>query len=73
MSNFVLPDRVYDFCSWLAAVVIPALILFYTALGQLWGWPKTTEVAGTLAAVEGLLGALVKKASADYNREPVEH
>lgn len=64
-----LNDRVYDVLKWLCLIVLPALGVLYAALAGLWHWPYTTEVVGTIAAVETFLGALLGVSTAQYNRE----
>ena len=63
-----LNDRVYDALKWLCLIALPASAVLYTALAGLWGWAHAREVAGTIAAVETFLGALLGVSSAAYDR-----
>jgi hypothetical protein len=66
-------NKVYDFVKWLALVFIPALSVFYVALGAVWEFQNTAAVLGTLAAVDTLLGSLVHLSSASYKASDAAH
>lgn len=72
MKQIKLSNEAYDALSWVAVVFLPLLVVFYTGLGTLWGWPKTTEVAGSIAAVDTFLGGLLKTSNAQYKKEILE-
>lgn len=67
-----MSNEAYDSLSWVAIVLLPLLVVFYTTLGTLWEWPKTTEVAGSIAALDALLGGALKKSNSDYKKEQAE-
>lgn len=58
-SNTLLSNNVYDRLKQVAAVVLPALAVFYITVAPFWGLPKQEEVAGTLMAIDLLLGAVL--------------
>ncbi len=64
-----LNNKVYDVLKWLCLIALPASGVLYAALAGLWGWPYTTEVVGTLAAIETFLGALLGVSTAQYNKD----
>ena len=64
-----LNNKVYDLLKWVCLIVLPAAGVLYAALAGLWRWPYTTEVVGTIAAVETFLGALLGVSSAQYKGE----
>lgn len=64
-----LNNRVYDVLKWVCLIVLPASGVLYAALSGLWGWPYTTQVVGTISAVETFLGALLGVSTAQYNKE----
>lgn len=64
-----LSNNTYDILKWIAQILLPALGTLYFALSKIWGLPWSTEVVGTIAAVDTFLGALLGISSAEYNRE----
>lgn len=61
-------NKVYDIGKYVAQVALPAVATFYAGLGALWGFPKTTEVVGTITLTDTLLGGLLLLGSARYNQ-----
>lgn len=64
-----LSNRTYDILKWIAQILLPALGTLYFALSKIWGLPFSTEVVGTIAAVDTFLGALLGISTAAYNKE----
>lgn len=64
-----LSNRTYDILKWIAQILLPALGTLYFALSKIWGLPYSTEVVGTVAAVDTFLGALLGISTAAYNKE----
>lgn len=64
-----LSNNAYDILKWIAQILLPALGTLYFALSKIWGLPYSTEVVGTIAAVDTFLGALLGISTAEYNRE----
>ena len=60
-------NEIYDVLVWIAQVLVPAVATFYVAVAAIWGLPAAEQVAGTLAAVDTLMGALLKISSIKYN------
>lgn len=56
-ANTLLSNTAYDRLKQIAQIWLPALATFYIAIAPLWGLPKQEEVAGTLMALDLLLGA----------------
>lgn len=67
MKSF-LPDKVYDFLTFVAQILLPAIGTLYFTLTKLWGWPYGTEVVGTLAAVAVFLGVVLGISDIQYNK-----
>ena len=61
-----MSNKVYDILKDLAQLWIPAASTLYVALAGVWGLPLAKEVAGTLAAVDGFLGCVLKISTAHY-------
>lgn len=64
-----LSNNAYDILKWIAQILLPALGTLYFALSKIWGLPWSTEVVGTIAAVDTFLGALLGISTAEYNKE----
>lgn len=65
----VLKNSVYDDLKWIAQILLPALGTFYFAVARIWGMPYSSEIVGTITAVDALLGALLGLSSAKYLEE----
>lgn len=65
-ARTLFSNEVYDRLKWVAQVALPALALFYIAIAPLWGLPKQEEVAGTIVALDLLLGALLGVSTKQY-------
>ena len=66
-----LDNKTYDQLRWVAQIGIPAISTFYFTLCAIWGLPFGEQVVGTLAAVDVLLGALLKVSSDNYEGDGV--
>lgn len=69
-SHGLMSDTLYDRLKFLAMVVLPALTVLYLSLAPLWGLPKQEEVAGSIAALDVFLGALLGLSSRKHNADP---
>ena len=65
-SKPLFNGRTYDYLKFVALVLLPATAALYLTLGDLWDFPKVQEVAGTIAAINTLLGAILKVSSTQY-------
>ena len=63
-----LNDRVYDVLKWVAQTGLPSVATAYFLLGQLWGFPMITEVVGTLAIIDAVMGVWLGLSTAAYNK-----
>lgn len=63
-------NSTYNTLKWVAQILLPALAVFYIAVAPLWGFPKQEEVAGTIMALDLLLGTLLGISNANYKRDP---
>lgn len=59
-------NKVYDVLKWVAMVVLPAVAAFYCAIAAIWHLPYAEQVAGTITAIDALLGALLGISSNKY-------
>lgn len=58
--------KIYDFLKFMALMVFPAAGALYWALGEIWHFPATEQVIGTLAAIDTFLGAVIGKISKNF-------
>ena len=65
-------NKTYDVLVYIAQIGIPALCVFLTTIIEIWHLPYGIEIVGTLAAIDTLLGALLKISSVKYNKKNKE-
>lgn len=58
-------SKFYDFMKWFIPVVIPALCILITTLGDTWGW-DTKAVVTTIMAVAVFLGTCLNISSKTF-------
>lgn len=59
-------NNTYDMLKWVALILLPAVVTFVVALGEIWSIPYTAQIAATIAAIDTLLGACLKVSSDNY-------
>lgn len=64
-----LNNKTYDFLKWIAQILLPALGTLYMALAKVWGFPYSTEIVGTITAVDLFLGAVLGISTSNYRKE----
>lgn len=62
-----MSNKVYDCLKWIAQIVLPALATFYLAIAAIWGLPYGEQIAGTIMAIDTLLGAILGVSTKKYN------
>ena len=62
-----MSNKVYDCLKWVAQIVLPALATFYLAIAAIWGLPYGEQIAGTIMAIDTLLGAILGVSTKKYN------
>lgn len=67
-----MKNKTYDKLKFIAQVVLPLLATFYVTLAELWGLPFSTEISGTIMAVDTLMGGILMKLSSNYNKKVSE-
>lgn len=60
-------NKVFDVLKAIALIWIPAISALYVALAGVWGWGYATEIAGSLAAIDAFLGAVLQISTANYH------
>lgn len=69
----LVSNRVYDVLKSVVTVGLPALATLYFALSQLWHFPHTEAVVGTIVAVDTFLGAFLGLSSIAYNNSDAKY
>ena len=67
-----MKNKTYDRLKFIAQVILPLLATFYVTLAELWGLPFSTEISGTIMAVDTLMGGILMKLSNNYNKKVSE-
>lgn len=62
-----MSNKVYDILKWVAQIVLPAIATFYLAIAAIWGLPYGEQIAGTIMAIDTLLGAILGVSTKKYN------
>ena len=62
-------NETYDILKKIALYFLPALETLWLALGKIWGFPYTTEIGATIAAIDAFLGACLGISSKNYYNE----
>ena len=63
----MISNKVYDIIKLVALIGAP-VIVFLSALCNIWAVPHAAELTATLAAIDTLIGAVVTALKADYDR-----
>jgi len=63
----MISNKAYDIIKMVALIGAP-VIVFLSALCNIWAVPHAAELTATLAAIDTLIGAIVTVLKADYDR-----
>ena len=64
-----LDDKTYDVLAWIGRYLLPALSVFVTSIGQIWGLPYTEKIALTICAIDVLLNTILGLSSTEYFKD----
>lgn len=67
----MISDKTYDFIKMVALIGAP-VIVFLSALCNIWAVPHAAELTATLAAIDTLIGAVVAALKASYDKKVSE-
>lgn len=67
-----LNDKTYDILSWVGKIVLPALAVLYTTLGNTWGLPYVEQIPATIMAIDVFLNALLGISSNAYYKDKLK-
>jgi len=63
-----MTNKIYDIAKWTITVGIPAIAALYFGLSQIWGFPYTEQIVGSLAVIGVFGGAVLGISSINYQR-----
>jgi len=66
IKDHLLSNKFYDVVKFIAMTLLPAVGTLYSALSGLWGLPNTTQVVGSIVAVDLFLGVLLGISTNSY-------
>lgn len=64
-----ISNGLYDCLAWFGRIVLPALAVLYTTLGDIWGLPYTSEIPATIMGLDVFLNALLGISANTYYKE----
>lgn len=65
----IFSDKVYDILKWVAIVALPAISVFISVIGKIWGFADVAiMISQTITAVALLLGSLLGISAIQYNK-----
>lgn len=67
-----MSNKLYDILKKISMLVAPVATLIST-LGITWGWPYSTQIAGTFAAIDVFLGAALTISTNQYNKKQTQN
>lgn len=67
----MISDKTYDIIKMVALIGAP-VIVFLSALCNIWAVPHAAELTATLAAIDTLIGAVVTALKAQYDKKVSE-
>lgn len=65
----IFSNKAYDRIKWVTQYLLPGLSTLYFALSNIWGFPYTEEVVGTIAALNVFLGLVLGISSNRYYKQ----
>lgn len=59
ISEYIMPDRIYDVLKWVGLILCPALAALIGAVGPAWGMPSVDAVVLTINALGTFIGVCI--------------
>ena len=69
MKKFKMSNEVYDILKEVALTILPAFSVLMVAIGKIWNIPYTTEISGTIMAIDTFLGACLHVSNKNYTED----
>ena len=61
-------NKTYDTLKYIALIALPAIQVFWLAIGKIWDLNYTIEIGATIGACALLLGTLLGVSNSNYNK-----
>ncbi|MEY8292053.1 phage holin [Carnobacteriaceae bacterium 52-44] len=65
-----LNNKIYDVGKWVVFIFLPALAVFISGLGELYGWGNTQTIVTTINLVNVFIGSILQLSSSQYHKKP---
>jgi hypothetical protein len=66
-------NKVYDVLKYIAQIFLPAAGTLYFGVAQAWGLANSTQVVGTIVAIDTFLGVLLHISNTQYNNSEAKY
>ena len=66
-----LSNKMYDILKKISLMAVP-VVAFISAMSEIWGFSYGTEIAATVSALGGLLGACLTISTHNYQMEMID-
>ena len=64
-----LNNKIYDVGKWVVFIFLPALAVFISGLGELYGWGNTQTIVTTINLVNVFIGSILQLSSSQYHKK----
>lgn len=65
-QSMVFANKLYDKLKFIALILLPALATLYITLDGIWGLRYSTQVVGTITALDTFLGLVLRVSTTQY-------
>lgn len=66
-------NKLYDVLKYIAQIFLPAAGTLYFGVAQAWGLENSTQVVGTIVAIDTFLGVLLHISNVQYNNSDAKY
>lgn len=66
----ILNSKLYNALKWVALILLPGFASFYLGFGQIWDFPETDKIVGSITLMDTFLGAMLQLSSKTYQNDP---
>lgn len=64
-----LNNKIYDEGKWLVFIFLPALAVFISGLGELYGWGNTQMIVTTINLINVFIESILQLSSSQYHKK----
>lgn len=70
--NLQISNKWYNRLKYIALIALPAIVVFLSTIGDIWGLTWMPKVVATISAIAVLLGALLQVSTHQYWKEKTD-